>query len=252
MYYKNFLYISIFLLITNCTSNVLTNTNLDLNIDNIYSNKGFALVYNDNLYEKKIISKKLNSRSLQIFQKNLKKNTNVKITNIANKKTLIAKVSSNALYPSFNNSVISLRIATELSLDLEKPYIKITSIPDNSMFIAKRAKTYDEEKQVANKAPVDGISINNLKIKKEKTKKIVNNDFSYTIKVADFYFNKTALLMINRIKNETKISNPKILKISSNKFRVYLGPFDDINSLQNSFNDINILKFENIEIIEND
>ena len=58
--------------------------------------------------------------------------------------------------------------------------------------------------------------------------------------------------MINRIKNETKIANPKILKISSNKYRVYLGPFNDINSLQNSFNDINILKFENIEIIEND
>ena len=252
MYYKNFSYILIFLLITNCTANVSTNTNLDLNIGSIYTNKGFALVYNDNLYEKKIISKKLNLRSLEILHKNLKKNTIVKITNIKNKKTLIAKVISNASYPSFNNSVISPLIATELSLDLKRPYIEITSIPDNSMFIAKRAKTYDEEKQVANKAPVEDISINDLKIKKEKIKKIVNDDFSYTIKVADFYYNKTALLMINRIKNETKILNPKILKISSNKFRVYLGPFNDINSLQNSFNDINILKFENIEIIEND
>ena len=30
------------------------------------------------------------------------------------------------------------------------------------------------------------------------------------------------------------------------------GPFNNINSLQKSFNDISILEFENIEIIKND
>ena len=58
--------------------------------------------------------------------------------------------------------------------------------------------------------------------------------------------------MINRIKKDTKIKNPKIKKISNNEYRVYLGPFNDISSLQNSFNDINILNFENLEIIENE
>ena len=79
-----------------------------------------------------------------------------------------------------------------------------------------------------------------------------NKKFSYSIKVADFYFNKTALLMVNRIKDETRAKEPKIQKLSYNKYRVYLGPFNNINSLQNSFNDINILEFENIEIIQND
>jgi cell division protein FtsN len=40
--------------------------------------------------------------------------------------------------------------------------------------------------------------------------------------------------------------------ISGKKYRVYLGPFNNINSLQNSYYDIDMLDFENIEIIKND
>ena len=58
--------------------------------------------------------------------------------------------------------------------------------------------------------------------------------------------------MIKRIKNETKIKKPRIKKISSTKYRVFLGPFYDIKTLQKAFNDINILQFENIEIIKNE
>ena len=46
--------------------------------------------------------------------------------------------------------------------------------------------------------------------------------------------------------------NPKIRKISNNKYRVFLGPFDDINSLQISYNDISLLGFENLEILKNE
>ena len=59
-------------------------------------------------------------------------------------------------------------------------------------------------------------------------------------------------MLVNRIKTENLIKNPKIKKISDKKYRVYLGPFNNINSLQKSYNDIKILKFENIEIIKND
>ena len=59
-------------------------------------------------------------------------------------------------------------------------------------------------------------------------------------------------MMIDRIINETVIRNPKIKKITKEKYRVYLGPFDNINTLQKSYNDINILNFENIEIVKND
>ena len=50
---------------------------------------------------------------------------------------------------------------------------------------------FDEEKNVAEKAPVDGIQINDLNKKSKKLKKKRKN-FSYSIKVADFYYKDTA------------------------------------------------------------
>tara|TARA_B100000795_G_scaffold205054_1_gene158602 strand:+ start:258 stop:1016 length:759 start_codon:yes stop_codon:yes gene_type:complete len=252
MFYKNYSYILIFLLFTNCSTSNLTNNKPILVLKNKYINKGFALVYDENLYNEKIISKKIDERSLIIFQKNLKKDTQVKITNILNNKSLIVKVGKKSVYPSFNNSVISIRIANELDIDTNEPYVEIMAIPENSLFIAKRAKTYEEEKNVANKVPVNTISINDLNELKTDSAKVVIRKFTYLIKIADFYFKDTALMLVERIKNETKIKEPQIKKISSKKHRVFLGPFDNIYSLQKSFNDINILEFENIEIIRND
>ena len=240
------------LLLSSCTNNSLLNNKSHITLVNAYSNKGFALVYSDNLYIEKIISKKIDERSLIIFQKNLKTNTQVKITNILNKKSIIAVVGKSSTYPSFNNSVLSSRIAVELDLDKNQPYVEILEILGDSVFVAKKAKTFDEEKKVAEKAPVTNISINDLNEIKKNNKKNNNENFFYTIKVADFYFNKTALLMVNRIRTESSIKNPKVRKLHDKKYRVYLGPFDNINSLQNSYNDISILKFENIEIIKND
>ena len=56
--------------------------------------------------------------------------------------------------------------------------------------------------------------------------------------------------MIKRIKAETNIKNPIIKKLSKTKYRVLLGPFNDIKNLENSFNEIKILNFENIEILK--
>ena len=252
MFYKNFLYIALFLFLSNCTVEILLENKPKVIMQEGYSNRGFALVYSEDIYKKKIVNKKIDERSLIIFQKNLKINTKVKITNILNNKSLIATVGKNSIYPSFNNVVLSKRISDELELSINQPYVEILEILENSIFVAKKAKTYDEEKNVAIKAPVDGISINDLNKKNTDDKKIYSTKFSYTIKVADFYFNDTALMMLSRIKTESLIKDPKINKISNKKYRVYLGPFNNINSLQKSYNDISILKFENIEIMKND
>ena len=252
MFYKNFLFIIIILFLSNCSTNLPINTKQKTSLVNGYSNKGFALIYNDNLYKQKIVSKKISERSLIIFQKNLKINTQVKIINILSNKTIIAMVGKNSKYPSFNNSVLSIRIADELDLDINQPYVEILEIIDNSIFVARKAKTYDEERNVAVKAPIDGISINNLNIEKKDDKKTYNAKFSYTIKIADFYFEDTALMLLSRINMENLINNAKIKKISDEKYRLYLGPFNNINSLQKSYNDVSILEFENIEIIRND
>ena len=252
MNFRNILLAILFIFLSNCTAgNYSVNTQKDI-FKKGFSNKGFALIYDQKLYKDGLISKKIDERSLVIFQKNLKINTPVKVTNILNNKSLIAKVGYESEYPPFNNSVLSKRIADELDLNINEPYVEISEIMNSSTFVAKKAKTYDEEKKVATKAPVNSINISDLNNANEKNKQSSNNKFSYIIKVADFYFNDTAKLMISRIVSETKIKNPKIEKLSIEKFRVYLGPFNNINSLQKSFNSINILEFENIEIIKNE
>jgi hypothetical protein len=239
-------------LLNNCTTTNLTKNTISNSLDNPFINKGFSLIYNDMFYNDKIISKKIDERSLVIFQKNLKKNTTVKITNILNNKSIIGIVGSNADYPLFNNAVLSERIAVEIDLNKSEPYVEILEILEDSVFVAKRAKTFKEEKNVATKAPVNNISISDLNIEEVNIKNEISKKFSYEIKIADFYFNDTASLLADRIINETMIKNVKIKKIAEKKYRVYAGPFNNINSLQKSFNDINILEFENIEIIKND
>ena len=110
---------------------------------------------------------------------------------------------------------------------------------------------FDEERTVAEKAPVDGIQINDLNQKKEKKLKIKDDSFSYSIKVADFYYKDTAQVMIDRIKNEIYINNLSIVRLSQTKYRVLIGPFNDIKSLKDSFEKMNSLSFENLEILKN-
>ena len=216
-----------------------------------YSNTGFALIYEDQLKKEKKISKKIDNRSFLIFHNKIKKNSFVKITNPFNDKSIIAEViSNNVKFSDFYNSVISKRIAEELSLDPNEPYINLVLISNNSTFVAKKAKTFDEEKKVAEKAPVDGITIDNLGKEKENEIKIKKSKFLYSIKIADFYYRDSAENMINRIKDETNIKKSVIRKLSKSKYRVLLGPFNDIKKLEKSFNEIKVLNFENIEILK--
>ena len=217
-----------------------------------YNNQGFALIYNEKLFNEKKISKKIDNRGLYIFHTKIKKNSFVKITNPKNTKTVIAQVISNkAIFSNFYNSVITKRIVDELLLDENVPYIELSLISNKSTFVAKKAKTFDEEKNVAQKAPVDGITIDNLgTVEKKKVPKNTQSNFMYSIIIADFYYKDSAENMIQRIKDETDIKNPIIKKLSQTKFRVLLGPFNDIKKIQESFDEIEKLNFENLKIIK--
>ena len=223
-------------------------SNLNFKPEKKYSNTGFALVYNKNLD-----LKKLDQRSLLIFHNKLKAKSLVKITNPLNNKSLIAEIKSNKVnFSSFYNSVITERIVENLELNPIEPYIEIVLISNNSTFIANKSKTFEEEKEVAQKVPVDGIQISNLNDQSIKIiKKKSNKKFSYSIKVADFYYKKSAQLMVERIKKETTIRKIKLIRLSKTNYRVLLGPFNDINSLKESFEKMNSLYFENLEILKN-
>ena len=248
----NFKFIKIFivvLLLKSCNQYEISEKKKDnFRFEKKYKNIGFALIYNENLKD----IKKLDDRSLKIYHKNLKRKSVVKITNPKNGKSLIAEVKSNKVnFSEFYNSIISSRIVEELELNKKEPYIELILVSKNSMFVAKKTKTFDEEKNVAEKVPVEGILIDDLNSSVKKIEKNEKEVFSYSIKIADFYYKDSAILMLDRIKNETQVKNSKIIRLSKTKYRVLLGPFDDIKSIKDAFEKIKSLNFENVEILKN-
>ncbi len=248
MIFRNIILIISLIFLISCDQQTFKKNKINFYPEKKYKNSGFALIYDDNL-----VSKKLDPRSLQVFHKTLKAKSQVKITNPLNEKSLIAEINSNKVkFSNFFNSVITNRIAKELEINPSEPYIEIVLISKNSTFVANKTKTFDEEKKVAQKAPIDGIQISNLDGSIENPKKNeLKRKFLYSIKVADFYYKKSAEMMINRIKEETLIKHIKLIELSKTNYRVLLGPFSDINSLKESFEKMSSLNFENLEILKN-
>ena len=60
-----------------------------------------------------------------------------------------------------------------MELDLNNPFVEIYEVKKNKTFVAKESNTFEEEKKVANKAPVTSINIKNLN-KQLETIKIQN------------------------------------------------------------------------------
>ena len=64
--------IFLFLLLFSCTSFETAEKNVNISFENVFSNSGFAIIYDESLFKSKLISKKLNDRSFEIFQRNIK------------------------------------------------------------------------------------------------------------------------------------------------------------------------------------
>ena len=129
MNFKKLILIISIVFLSACNQFDQNNKNLVYISDQNYSNTGFALIYDDEFKKEKKISKKIDNRSLLIFHNKIKKNSFVRITNPINDKSIIAEViSNNVKFSSFYNSVITQRIAEELSLDPKEPYIDLSLI----------------------------------------------------------------------------------------------------------------------------
>ena len=127
-----------------------------------FESKGFALIYSEKLYIEKVINRKLDNEKYFILHPFLKNRTEVKLYNPDNSKFLLAKVKNSKKIPIIFNSVITQKIANDLEIDIENPYIEISEIKKNKKFIAKKAVTHEEEKNVATKIQVDAISIDEI------------------------------------------------------------------------------------------
>ena len=216
-----------------------------------YSSKGFALIYQDELYDQKIITKKIKNDEIYVLHNFLKLNTPIRIINPNNSKFVEAKVNNKADYPKIFNIVISNQIASELKLDFENPYVEVIEVKKNKTFIAKEGSIFEEEKNVALKVPIDEIKIDDLNESSNKTVEIKSKNQTFRLKINDFYFEKSAIELKNELFKKTKLNNIYIKKINNKQFRLLVGPFKNFNALKIAYISLNNLGFENLNIYNN-
>ena len=180
----------------------------------------------------------------------LKKNSILKITNPENKKSVELKVSKKIKYPAFFKIIMTQKVAQELGLNKNVPFVDIQEKIKNKSFIAKKAVTFSEEKKVSNKAPVTKVKIDNISEAKEMEAKKIKK---FSIIVGDFYSKESAENLIDTLEHKyVKKGSLKVKKVSKNKFRLWAGPYTSINTLKNAYFQLNKYGFDNLDIETND
>ncbi len=232
-------------MLASCSNGTLNKSNIEP-----YSSSGFALIFNHEDYDKKIISSKLKNTEMQIAHKNINKNSILKITNPENKKSVELKVTKKIKHPSFYKIVITEKVAEKLALNKSMPFIDIQEKVKNKSFIAKKAVTFSEEKKVSNKAPVTKVKIHNISTtKQDETIKVKK----FSIIVGDFYSKESAVNLIDTLEHKyVKKGTLKVKKVSKNKFRLLSGPYTSISTLKERYFELNKYGFEDLDIKQND
>jgi len=216
-----------------------------------YSSRGFALIYNDDLFVQKIVNKKIKDESLTVLHNSLKVNTPIIIMNPNNSKSIETKIYRKADYPKIFNLVVSQKIADLLDLDIDNPYIEFNEIKKNKTFVAKEANIFDEEKNVAEKVPVDEIKMDDLTNNQTKEEKKITNKYNYSIIINDFYYEDSAIKLKNKIVERTKLNIFFVKKINNKKYRLLAGPFKNFNALKTTYISLNNLGFDDLNIYKN-
>ncbi len=238
-----------FLLILSACSPQLTT----LNKKEPYAANGFAYIYNEPDFNERIIKGKMKNDILQISHQNLKTGTLIKISNPKNQESLVLKNIKRIRYPEFYKVLITEAVAKKLKLDKNLPILEIVEVKKNKSFIAKEAKTFNEEKKISSKAPVENIKISN--ISKEKIKKNSKTSNHIFILLGSFYSIDTANFLKQRISKDVPEYNIKKLMIRKNNNKenlVISGPYNSINSLKNDYILLKTFGFEELDIYLNE
>ena len=245
MKFKSILFI---IILSACSPQLKT-----LNMKEPYVANGFAYIYNEYDFNKKIIKGKMNNDILQISHQNLKTGTLIKITNPKNKESLVLKNIKRIRYPEFYKVLITEAVAQKLKLDINLPILEIIELKKNKSFIAKEAKTFTEEKKISSKAPVENIQISN--IAKEKNRQNIKTSEQIYILLGSFYSIDTANFLKQRITKDVPEFNINKLKIKKNNTKenlVISGPYNSINSVKNDYILLKTFGFEELDIFFNE
>ena len=243
-----FRYFIIILILFGCSSNFTQTKN-----KKPYNAQGFALIYDESEFKKKIISKRLDNNNIEVSHKDLKINALIKITNPKTKDSITVNNLKKTNYPDFYKILISEEVAKKLNLDKNLPLVEILELRKNKSFVAKKAKIFNEEKKISNNAPVDSVQISNISDTNSKKKGIIKERMY--ILIAAFYSKDTAEFLKERITKEIPNydTNKLMLKKSkNNEINVISGPYNTINLMKNDYIQLKNFGFEDLNIILND
>ena len=156
------------------------------------------------------------------------------------------KVHKKANYPKIFNVVVSKKIASILGLDFDNPFVEIIEVKKNKTFIAKKSNTFEEERNVAETVPIDEVEMDDLS--KSKSEKKSNKDNNFILVISDFYYEDSAIKLMNELKSKTKLIDISVKKINDKKYRLFVGPFKNFKALKTSYISLNKLGFEDLNV----
>ena len=250
--------LSCFILLLGACANYKTDKLKQIKEKKFYSSNGFALIYDAGLFEQggidnklnnnEIVDNKLNNEQIIAMHSSLKKNTLIQIINPMTSKVIETKIFRRTNYPKIFNIVLSKKIVTILELDIDNPYVEVFEVKKNKTFIAKEGKIFEEEKKVADIAPIDEIKMDDLSYEQIEVKKKLDNKKNFILVIADFYYHDSAENLKKELINKTQINEFSIEKINDNKYRLSVGPFENFNALKSIYISLNNLGFENLNI----
>ena len=120
----------------------------------------------------------------------------------------------------------------------------------DSRILLSICKLIEEEKNVADKAPVDEIKMNDLiqsdSMKNEETTK----KEKFIIVISDFYYRDSAVSLKKDLSKKITLDNIYIRKINDTKYRLLIGPFESFNALKTTYISLNNLGFESLNIYD--
>ena len=215
-----------------------------------FNAKGFALIYNEEDFNNKIIKAKLDNTKLQISHSSLRTNTFIKIINPYTNDSIILRNLKKIDYPDFYKLLMTKEVAKKLNIKKDLPLIEILEIKKNESFVAKKAKIYNEEKKISSNAPVASVKISNISKNKNIKQKTEIKEFY--ILIGTFYDKNIAEFLKKRIIKETPQydTNKLIINKKSNKqTELISGPYYTINIMKNDYILLKQFGFEELDII---
>jgi hypothetical protein len=180
----------------------------------------------------------------ELIHSSIPSNTQVKITNLINNKSILVKIEKNSAYKNSREVFISNKYFDLLELNNKFPLIKIETIRVNKTFTAETVKIFEEEKKVSQNIATQSVDVvdlsNSMSAKDNLSKKII-------IYYGDFSNKNGAIDFANSLKKELRNINPSVIPVNK-KFRVEALSVNNLDEFDIFYNKITNTKFENYNI----